>query len=65
VSGLRTIIKEQSIRQPNEKNRNMAILCSDYFNINGYKKCSIIVKYGGWSFMIAAAQAEVNNPRKK
>lgn len=29
----------------------------------GYHQ-SIIVKYNEWSFMIAAAQAEVNNPRK-
>lgn len=33
------------------------------FNINVYKKCFIIVKSSRWSFMIAAAQAEVKNPR--
>ncbi|WP_290443186.1 hypothetical protein [Clostridium sp. CF012] len=28
-------------------------------------KCSIIVINSGCSFMVASAQAEVNNPRKK
>jgi len=39
------------------------MLIYNQFKINGYKMCSIIVKYSGWSFRLAATQAEVNNPR--
>mgnify|MGYP007017348958 CR=1 FL=1 len=35
------------------------------FNTGSYKRWSIIVINRGWSIMVAVAQAEVNNPRKK
>jgi hypothetical protein len=32
--------------------------------IDGYKKCSIIVKNAGWDFMVVGAQAQVKNCKK-
>nr|WP_204618821.1 hypothetical protein [Desulforadius tongensis] len=39
----------------------VAILSMVISKIYGYQKCSIIVKSGDWSIMLAAAQAKVNN----